>query len=255
MGTCAQPSLPFALGVGPFLASALLLVVSGAAPALAQDASRVGALPYRPAPPLRSYVAIRRLESTNERHKKDAWLVARTELRADGSFVYRILEEGGSEMIRKRVLRAALEKEAEVHGDGRARRGGLTLDNYEFAPAQASGDVVQVGLTPRRKEDMLVKGTMTTSADGDLLRVEGELVKRPSFWTKSVHLVRTYGRIDGAHVPVRLDMRAQVRLVGPSTLTMTYEYEEINGQPVSDAAGRAVGTARAFTAARVTSPR
>lgn len=135
------------------------------------------------------------------------------------------------------------------------RRGGLTADNYEFAAPQSSGDVLQVALTPRRKDEMLVKGTLTTSVDGELLRVEGELVKRPSFWTRSVHLVRRYGRVDGTHVPVRLDTRAQVLMAGPSTLSMTYEYLEINGRSVSAAGRPASETARLVATRQDTSTR
>lgn len=251
MGTCSLQ--PIVLGrLGCVAASALVLLGTPAPPAVAQEAPHIASVPFRPAPPLRSYVAIRRLESSNERHDKQAWLVARTELRSDGTFSYRVLDEGGSELIRKRVLHPALEREAEVHRSGRSRRGGLTPENYEFAAPQPAGDVVQVALTPRRKEEMLVKGTMTTSADGELLRVEGELVKRPSFWTRSVHLVRKYGRVDGTHVPVRLDTRAQVLMVGPSTLSMTYEYVEINGQPVSQAGRRSPETARLLAASDAT---
>ena len=81
-----------------------------------------------------------------------------------------------------------------------------------------------MGIEPRKREDMLVRGTLLVSPEGELLRVEGDLVKRPSFWTKSVHLVRHYGRVDGTHVPLRLDMVAQVRIVGTSRLSMTYRY-------------------------------
>lgn len=241
--------------LGHVVASALVLLGGAAGAAVAQDAAQIAAMPFRPAPPLRSYVAIRRLESTNERHDKQAWLVARTELRPDGTFVYHVLDEGGSELIRTRVLHAALDKEAEVHRSGRSRRGGLTADNYEFAAPQSSGDVLQVALTPRRKDEMLVKGTLTTSVDGELLRVEGELVKRPSFWTRSVHLVRRYGRVDGTHVPVRLDTRAQVLMAGPSTLSMTYEYLEINGRSVSAAGRPASETARLVATRQDTSTR
>lgn len=199
-----------------------------------QVGTQLGDLPFRPAPPLRSYVAIRRLESMNERHRKEAWLVARTELHPDGTFSYRILDEGGSELIRNRVLRPALEKEADVHRDGRAQRGGLTLHNYVFAAPVVAGGLVRVDLEPRRREDMLMKGAMFTSPDGELVRVEGELVKRPSFWTRSVHVVREYGRVAGTHVPVRLEMTAQVRIVGTSRLTMTYQYLQINGRAVPE---------------------
>lgn len=255
MASCAPRPVSLTYGLGPVLAVALVML--GAAPSVApaQNQPQLTAVPFRPAPPLRSYVAIRRLEATNERHNKEAWLVARTELRPDGTFVYRVLDEGGSEVIRKRVLHAALEKEAEVNRNGQSQRGGLTAENYVFAAPQVTGDVVQVALTPRRKQEMLVKGTMTTSPDGELLRVEGELVKRPSFWTRSVHLVRTYGRVDGTHVPLRLDTRAQVLLVGTSTLSMTYQYLEINGQPVSDTGSRAPETRRALTTIHTANPK
>jgi hypothetical protein len=206
-----------------------------AAPGQTSIPTAAATVPFRPEPPVRSYVAIRRLESTNDRHKKEAWLIARTELREDGMFVWQVLEEGGSELIRKRVLREALDKESQVHRDGRARRGGLTIENYVFsAPSPAEGGLLRVGLEPRRREDMLVKGELLMSAEGELLRVEGDLVKRPSFWTKAVHLVRHYGRVEGTHVPVRLDMVAQVRLVGTSRFSTTYQYLEINGRPVHD---------------------
>lgn len=198
----------------------------------AGDAARAEALPFRPEPPLRSYVAIRRLESENARHNKEAWLVARTELRDDGTFHYEILEEGGSEFILRKVLREALEKEQQVHKDGKARRSSLTHDNYEFtAPTESNGSV-RVGLVPRRNDDMLVKGTLVTAPDGEILRIEGDLVKRPSLWTKAVRVVREYDRVAGAHVPVRLDTVAQVRFAGTSTMRVTYEYLAINGRPV-----------------------
>lgn len=228
-----------------------------AAPLRAQSPSgapsQAAALPFRSEPPLRSYVAVRRFESENTRHHKEAWLVARTELRADGTFLYEVLDEGGSEFIRRKVLHEALEKEAAVHRDGRARRSGITAENYEFAePIPADGGL-RVDLVPRRKDDMLVRGVLVTSNEGELLRVEGELVKRPSFWTRSVHLVRHYGRVAGTRVPVRLDMVAQVRLAGQSTLSVTYEYQEVNGRPVEEhpaSLARAAATARPMAAPR-----
>lgn len=191
------------------------------------------AVTFKPEPPLRSYVAIRRLESANDRHNKAAWLVVRTCLN-DGVFTWEALDEGGSELIRKRVLRETLDKEAQVHREGLSRRGGLTDENYTFSPPSPVEGGVRVAIDPRKREDMLVKGEMWLSPEGTLLRIEGDLVKRPSFWTKSVHLIRQYGRVDGTHVPLRLDIVAQVRLVGTSRLSMTYQYLEINGRPVQD---------------------
>jgi hypothetical protein len=226
-----------------------------AQPAEPAAASPTVSTPFKPEPPVRSYVAIRRLESDNQRHHKEAWLVVQTELKEDGSFTWQVLEEGGSELIRKRVLHEALEKEAQVHKDGRARRGGLTPENYVFsAPTPADG-VIRVGIEPRRREEMLVRGALLMSPEGELLRVEGDLVKRPSFWTKSVHLIRHYGRVDGTHVPIRLDMVAQVRLVGTSRLSMTYRYLQINGRPVQDDSRPVSLITRAGSAPRAASQR
>ena len=222
------------------LACAALATPSPAPVVHAQAASpaslSVSALPYKPEPPLNSYVALRRLESVNERHNKTGYLVVRTCLQ-DGTFTWKVLEEGGSELIRKRVLRETLEKEAQIHREGFSRRGGLTDENYTFSLPSPTEAGVRIGLVPRKREDMLIKGAMVLSPEGTLLRIEGDLVKRPSFWTKSVHLIRQYGRVDGTHVPVRLDIEAQVRLVGTSRMSMKYQYVEINGRPVQDVNG------------------
>lgn len=235
---CHPASLPAGSCLAAGLCVALTFVVASPVRAQAGDPGAVAGtptaepLPFRSEPPLRSYVAIRRLESANDRHDKEAWLVARTELREDGSFHYEVLDEGGSEFIRNKVLHEALEKEQDVHTDGSAQRAGLTRENYAFSAPTTSGGLVHVGLVPRRKADMLLKGTLVASPEGEILRVEGDLVKRPSFWTRSVHIVREYDRIAGAHVPVRLDTTAQVRFVGVSTLRVTYDYLEINGRAV-----------------------
>lgn len=203
----------------------------GKAPAMTTQSDE--SLPFTPGPPLQSYVAVRRLESRNERHHKEAWLVARTTLSENGAFHYQILEEGGSELLRNRVLRPTLQREADVVRSGRAGRSRVTHENYEFLPPSRQGGLVRVGIVPRRRDDMLMKGTLVISPDGELLRMEGELVKRPSFWTRSVHVVREFARVAGVRVPVRLESTAQVRFAGAATFSMAYDYQEINGRRVA----------------------
>ena len=80
---------------------------------------------------------------------------------------------------------------------------------------------------------MLVEGSLFFDEESaDLMRIEGELSKRPSFWTRKVHVVREYQRIGGVHVPVAMRSTADVLVTGESTFSMTYEYAEINGQPI-----------------------
>jgi hypothetical protein len=71
-----------------------------------------------------------------------------------------------------------------------------------------------------------------TAADADLVRVEGVLIKRPSFWTRKVEVVRRYARLRGVRVPVAMQSTAHVLIVGTSTFSMTYEYQAINGESV-----------------------
>jgi len=66
------------------------------------------------------------------------------------------------------------------------------------------------------------------------VRLEGQLSKNPSFWTRKVEIVRRCGRVGGAHVPLEIESVAQVLIAGRSTFRMTYEYETINGVRVGN---------------------
>ncbi len=185
---------------------------------------------------LRPYRAMRRLEARNG--DSVGWLQASTEFAHSTGLRYTITAEGGSGSIRDRVLRAVLDGEREVIARGEMARSALAPCNYAFQAGgvDASG-LVKVLLAPRRKERVLVAGTMfLRPTDGELVRVEGRLAKSPSFWVKTVDIVRTYERINGIVVPVALDTKAQVRMFGKATLRMTYTYSEIDGRPVD--AGR-----------------
>jgi hypothetical protein len=186
--------------------------------------------------PITSYRARRTLEATTRGGKMHARLTAWTSLDPDSGFHYVVVKEEGSEVIRRRVLRAALEAERSMRAAGELNRGALTAVNYTFAGAAAAADggLVRIGIHPKRRDTMLVEGSiLLTEHDGDLVRVEGRLIKRPSFWTRRVEVVREYERMNGVRVPVSMQSTAQVLVVGRSTFAMTYEYEAINGVQVS----------------------
>jgi hypothetical protein len=106
-----------------------------------------------------------------------------------------------------------------------------------------------VFLKPKRKDVLLVDGRMVLSQDGsELLRVEGRLSKNPSFWTSLVNVIRHYARLDGVRVPVSTESVAKVKFAGMSTLEVHYEYETINGRPVSRAARQIAPPPLALTA-------
>lgn len=187
---------------------------------LAQDATQ------------RPYRAVRRLEAGNGSHI--GWIEAVTEYSPESGFRYEIRAEGGSSLIRTKVLKAVLDGERDVIERGEAARSSLAPSNYTFQANGIDSDgFANVLLSPRRKERVLVSGMMALNAtDGALVRLQGRLAKSPSFWVKDVDIVRTYERIDGSVVPVALETTAHVRFLGQATLRMTYDYSEIDGRHV-----------------------
>ena len=181
----------------------------------------------------RGYRAVRRLEAENRDRK--GWLEAVTEYAPPTGFRYQITAEGGSEYIRRKVLRAVLEGERDIIAQGEMAHSSLDVANYRFQANGVDSDgLANVLLSPRRKERVLVVGTMFLEPiDGALVRLQGRLAKSPSWWVKHVDIVRTYERIDGTVVPVALETKADVRFVGEATLRMTYRYSEIDGRPLS----------------------
>jgi hypothetical protein len=183
---------------------------------------------------LTQFRAVRPLEATNTRFKKQGWIDAVTELTPEHGFTFQVVAEGGSDYIRKKVLRPILEGEQDVVARGEAARSALTLDNYDMLreePAEAG--LVRVFVTPKRQERTLIEGSLlVTEGDADLVRIAGRLAKSPSFWTKRVDIIRSYGRIAGVRVPLSIESVAQVRIAGPSAMTMTYRYEMVNGREV-----------------------
>ena len=162
------------------------------------------------------------------------WMEVATELGEDG-FHYRVIREGGSEMIRRRVFRSILDNEEQLFATRDAERASFSAVNYDLTSAASDEPgIVKLFARPKRRDVTLIDGAVyITDTDADPIRAEGRLAKNPSFWTKRVDVVKQYGRIGGCRVPVRVDSTAQMRLAGTSTLTMTYDYEMINGVTVA----------------------
>ena len=183
--------------------------------------------------PLKEYRALRRMHASTEKAKHEAWLDAWTEVK-DGRFSYEIVSERGSETVRGKVLRSMLEREQELVNSGNTDKGDITPANYEFTEGGRDSDgsrVVQ--MKPKRSDVLLVEGHAVLDDGGDLVRVEGRLAKNPSFWTSLVNIVRRYARIGGVRVPVATETTAKVKFVGAAQLQVLYDYESINGRPVT----------------------
>src|SRR5262249_857625 len=160
--------------------------------------------------------ARRHLEASSRGGKMTGQLDALTTLLPNGEFSFEVLHESGSMLIRERVLRAALLEEQGNHADAKLAESDFTRDNYDFRLDDSrDGELVRIGLAPRRKSQLLISGAaFVRRDDADLVTIEGVLSKRPSFWTRRVAITRHYSRIDGVRVPVEVKLNADVLFVG-----------------------------------------
>jgi hypothetical protein len=182
---------------------------------------------------LTSYRAFRTLEAETRGGQMRARLTAWTSLDPVQGFQYSVVDEMGSSIVRQKVLRAALEGERFLRANGEIERGAVTRSNYEFSGGSQEESLIRVGIHPKRHDTMLIEGSiLLTDPDGDLAQIEGSLIKKPSIWTREVHVVRRYERINDIRVPVSMQSTARVVIVGRSTFSMVYEYASINGVPV-----------------------
>lgn len=192
--------------------------------------------------PTVEYRALRHLEASNAHFGVRGWMDVWTEYTRAGGFRYDVVAEGGSRQVRNRVLRPALDGERRMWEAREPQRASVTRDNYIFSDSPKVQDgLAPLGITPRRKDVLLVEGSIFVEpSDGELRRIEGKLSKSPSIWTRRVDIVRHYERIGGVRVPVSIRSVAHVLIAGESTFSMSYEYETINGKHVGNPQPKAV---------------
>jgi len=192
--------------------------------------------------PTVEYRALRHLEASNAHFGVRGWMDAWTEYTHAGGFRYEIVAEGGSHHVRNRVLRPTLESEQRMWTAREPQRAAVTPENYVFSDSPRLHEgLAPLGITPRRKDVLLVEGSIFVEpSDGELRRIEGRLSKSPSFWTRRVDIVRRYDRVGGVRVPVAIQSTAHVLIAGESTFSMSYEYETINGQRVGSPKPKAI---------------
>jgi hypothetical protein len=181
-----------------------------------------------------SYRAYRRLEAGTG-DSKQGWIEAWTEVSPGRGLTYEIVGEGGHEYIRNKVLRDILNSEQKLVANGQPLRASLIAANYSFADGGITDTgLLRVQLTPLKKANGIVDGSIFIDpTDGRLARIEGRLVKNPSFWLRNVDVVWKYARLGGAVVPVEVTSTGKVRMFGASSFRMQYEYETIGGRAVA----------------------
>lgn len=224
--------------LAPILASCFaFLAGSGhlsAAGSATQSFERVLAQSNKVTPP--PYRAYRRLEGgLNGDKGKHAWLEAWTEFQPGRGFKYEVVDEGGSEYVRNKILRGMLSSEQELIASGKRLRASLESKNYEFEDGGITEHGLQrILLKPAKKSDGLVNGSLLLDKSGMVSRIQGRLVKSPSFWLRDVDVSWKFAHVGGHVVPVEMTSTGRVRMFGRSSFRMVYEYVSVDGRPTGN---------------------
>jgi hypothetical protein len=179
------------------------------------------------------YRALRRIEGGLTGDDKRGWLEAWTEFRPGRGFTYEVVREGGSEYVRDKILRRILEGEQDLIARGKRLRASLESKNYVFEDGgMTDGGLQRILLKPAKKSDGLVNGSLLLEPETGLVtRIQGRLVKSPSFWLRDVDVSWKFAHVGGHVVPVEMTSTGRVRMFGRSSFKMSYEYVSIDGRP------------------------
>jgi len=187
------------------------------------------------APP--AYRAFRRLEGgiANSSDKR-GWLEAWTEFQPGRGFKYEIVREGGSDYVRNKVLRNMLTTENELLSSGRRLRASFESKNYTFEDGGTVDGLQRILLKPAKKSEGIVNGSVLIEPDSGLItRLQGRLVKSPSFWVRDVDVTWKFMHVNGRVLPIEMISNGRVRMFGRSDFRMVYDYVSIDGRPVAGA--------------------
>jgi hypothetical protein len=184
-----------------------------------------------------TYRAFRRLEAGIPGSPKSGWMEVWTQYRPGSGFSYEVIREDGYEYVLNKVLRGVLKGEAELIANGKPLRAALSERNYRFEDGgEIASGLARLLLHPNRKSEGIVKGSALIEPEaGTVVRIEGRLVKSPSFWVRDVDVTWKFKRIGDTVVPTELSSSARVRFYGRSNFKMTYDYVQVDGRPVDGA--------------------
>lgn len=222
------------LAIGFALLAGLGQVAAGGRDDATQAFEAVLAKSNHVAPP--AYRAFRRLEGGIANSDKRGWMEAWTEFKPGRGFTFEVAGEGGSEYVRNKILRGMLTTEQNLLASGKRLRASLESKNYAFADGGIEDGVQRILLKPAKKSDGIVNGMAFVDPDSGLLtKLQGRLVKSPSFWIRDVDVTWKFTHVNGRVLPVEMSSNGRVRMFGRSNFKMTYQYESIDGEPASKA--------------------
>jgi hypothetical protein len=162
--------------------------------------------------------------------EKASSLSALRRISCGGQVTYTVLASVGDLRVKREIINRYLAAESHARDAGGVS---ITPANYEFRLRSTFGPEGQrvhvFRIKPKRKRVGLFKGELwLDETTGMPLREDGQFVKVPSIFLKSIRFVRTYEIRDGVSIPKSIESTLETRLMGRVELSvhfhnLTYE--------------------------------
>ena len=182
-----------------------------------------------------SFESVRYINASSLKLKKSADLVVKVNLSSNTNLDFQVVSKSGSEFIQSKILEYLEEEKKNTRSIDPAKVA-FTSENYVIS-LKSSGDdgFVQLWSKPVRKDNFLIDGILFVNSSGELARVEGRLIKNPSWFTSSVDVRRSYLNIANSRLVEKQDLIANLRFgLGQSEMHTRYVYSSINGKVVEN---------------------
>jgi hypothetical protein len=186
-----------------------------------------------------------RLEYQGFPGSRSAEMVVDVRYESPGTKEFTIRSETGSKMLIDRVLKKLLQSEKEALAEENVSRTALNRDNYKFAQvgyeSTPTGALYVLSIEPRTKNKFLYRGRIWVDAeDFAVVRLQGEPVKNPSFWTKDTKIEATYVKVSDFWFPASNRSTSSIRLGGHAYLTIDYKDYRTTAVPRQNNSNRTV---------------
>jgi hypothetical protein len=166
-----------------------------------------------------------------------AQMLVRVDCDRNGMEHFEVLSQDGSKSANERVLREILATESDSSHPDKRPKSGISPDNYTFRMIGSSSldgrTSYVIEVIPKRQDLLLFRGRIWVDAeDYALARVEGELAKSPSFWTRKVNSVQQYQKRGPFWFPVSTTSVTDARMFGATDVNIRYfDYKPVLAAP------------------------
>jgi hypothetical protein len=140
---------------------------------------------------------------------------------------YASIKFEGDGFIKSNVIVKVLQSEVDQVEKGDREATALNDRNYQFSYKgieALNGQKVHVyKVKPRQKKSGLFKGKIYLDAQsGRMRRVEGSVVKTPSFFLRRIDFVQDFAEVDGFTVPTELHSTARAHIIGRAMVSIVH---------------------------------